>query len=503
MKTIILFSGLIIASTLSYAGCTPSGDQTTYGTGNVWIGYVYGGSSFNQYKGYVNEGSAASPSFDESFGGSSVNYATNGCSIVTDTFSVRYKLTNTFADGDYIFTVGGDDGFRLSLDGGATWSINMWNAQSYTTSTYNVHLNGTYNMVVEYFENFGDNRISFDVSKVCAGSGNPANYGTNNQWIGYVYTGTNFNTYQGYVGEGSSGSPNFDESFGGDNVTYPTSDCSINTNQFSVRYRLKNAFLSGSYTITVGGDDGYRLSLDGGLTYVINQWGDQSYQTTTYTTTLNGTYNMVLEYYENGGANRISFNISGGAVLPVTLTSFKGVFTEKQEVDLSWVTMMEADVDHFEIQRSGNGMDFQDIDSVHSQVTISTNDFKLQYSYEDPKPLPGVSYYRVKLVGKDGSTNQTPVVQITNDMAKGTRIYPTLIQNNMIFVESDKNLRDAKMEFFDISGNKISETNWGMLNGRQNVQVSKSGSLSTGTYIAKLTAAGQNIKTQLVIVQNH
>ncbi|MEJ0080116.1 MAG: hypothetical protein WDM78_03930 [Puia sp.] len=240
MKTILLSFALIIASTMSFAGCIPAGDETTYGTNNVWIGYVYGGIAFNSYKGYVNEGVTASPSFDESFGGASVNYATNGCSVLTDTFSVRYKLTSNFADGDYVFTVGGDDGYRFSLDGGATWSVNMWNTQSYIATTYTVHLNGTYNMIIEYFENFIDNRISFDVVKACTGSGNPAVYGSNNQWIGYVYTGMNFDSYKGYVGEGSALSPNFDESFGGDNVTYGTSDCSINTNQFSVRYRLKS-----------------------------------------------------------------------------------------------------------------------------------------------------------------------------------------------------------------------------------------------------------------------
>jgi len=58
------------------------------------------------------------------------------------------------------------------------------------------------------------------------------------------------------------------------------------------------------------------------------------------------------------------------------------------------------------------------------------------------------------------------------------------------------------MEFFDLSGNKISETNWSSLNGRQVVQVSKAGKLATGTYVARMTANGQNVKSQLVIVQN-
>jgi hypothetical protein len=113
----------------------------------------------------------------------------------------------------------------------------------------------------------------------------------------------------------------------------------------------------------------------------------------------------------------------------------------------------------------------------------------------------GTSFYRVRVVGKDGAINQTPVVQIKAAVS-GTRMYPTVIQNNTLFVESDKNLREAKMEFFDLSGNKISETNWSLLSGRQNVHVSNAGSLPSGTYVARLTANGQPVKSQLVIVQN-
>jgi hypothetical protein len=187
----------------------------------------------------------------------------------------------------------------------------------------------------------------------------------------------------------------------------------------------------------------------------------------------------------------------------ITLTNFKGVFTDQQEVDLNWSTMMEFEVDHFEIQRSGDGMNFQDIDSVESKMKISTNDYQLQYNYKDIHPLMGTSYYRVKVVGKNGNINQTPVVQINNSMAEGTRIYPTLIQNNTIFVETDKNLRGAKIEFFDLTGKKISETNWEILSNRQSAQVSKSGMLPTGTYVARLTANGQNVKNQLVIIKSH
>jgi hypothetical protein len=185
----------------------------------------------------------------------------------------------------------------------------------------------------------------------------------------------------------------------------------------------------------------------------------------------------------------------------LTLKNFKGIFNERQ-VDLSWATMMESGISYYEIQRSGDGVNFFDIDRIESKMTISTNDFQLNYQYADAHPLTGTSFYRVTVVGKDGSIIQTPVVQINNSVIDGTRIYPTVVQSNTLFVESDKNLRDAKMEFFDLSGNKISETNWSSLNGRQTVQVSKSGNLATGPYVARLTANGQNIKSQIVLIQN-
>ena len=46
-------------------------------------------------------------------------------------------------------------------------------------------------------------------------------------------------------------------------------------------------------------------------------------------------------------------------------------------------------------------------------MTISTNDFQLNYQYADAHPLTGTSFYRVKVIGKrriyesdSGCTNQ-------------------------------------------------------------------------------------------------
>lgn len=504
MKTIIFFLALLLTGTSTYAGCPVGAAPTTYGTNNVWIGYVFDGTGFNTYSGYINEGNISSPNFDESFGGSNTNFNTiDGCAVQTETFSVRYKLKQSFTDADYTVVVGADDGYRLSVDGGATWVIDKWVLQSYTSTTQTIHLNGSANLVLEYYENSGDNRISFNITKNCTASGNPLTFGTNNKWIGYIYSGMNFDTYKGYVFEGNAASANFDESFGGDNVSYGTSDCPITTSQFSVRYRLTTTLTPGIYTIVVGADDGYRLSLNGGSTYVINKWNDQGYNATTYTATLSGTQNMVLEYYENGGANRVSFNISGGTILPVTFGGFDADFKDNH-VELVWKTMMEKGIDHYEVERSADGVNFTQIASMPSKTTISTNAYQLIYNFTDENPFSGISFYRIKVVGRDNYTNQSPVVQINNmNQIQGIKIFPTLVEHNTVHVQTDKTLRNARLEFFDLSGKKLSETTWESLSGRQDCSVSKSYRLSAGTYVARLTSNGQPVKNQLLIVPNN
>lgn len=490
------------------ACATAQGNQTTYGTNNVWIGYVYTGQNFNNYQGYVTEGTAASPNFNEGFGGGGVTYNTNGCSITTDNFSVRYRLTQTFANSNYTITVGGDDGFRLSLDGGATWAINMWQDQSYTTSTYTVALNGSYNMVLEYYQNGGANQVSFNITQICTGTGNPATYGTNNVWMGYLYQGENFNLYKGSVTEGTAASPNFNENFGnpgGSNSnTYNTNSCAVTTFQFSARYRLTQVLPAGNYTFTAGGDDGFRLSLDGGTTWVINKWNDQSYTTSTYSTTLTaGSYNTVLEYYDNGGADIVSYS-NTFTLLPVTLTSWSATLQPGDKALLKWTATDAVNFDHFIVQRSTDNETFQDVATVAATTAgDGTNSSAAQaYTYTDQFTYSGDVYYRLEMVDIDGKTSYSTIASLPMQESVAIRIYPTVVENGQLFVQSPTAISQARLELFDMKGQRLQVNDWSSLEGRQQVSVtSNRGRLMAGAYIVRLSDSQSVLAKQIIIVK--
>lgn len=137
-----------------------------------------------------------------------------------------------------------------------------------------------------------------------------------NSWKGYVYTYTGntpaATTYVGSVAEKS----NFDRDVVAGVITGDTSVEANNfcgtapSDKFFVRY-LMNVTLAeaGNYSITVGGDDGYRLYIDNVLVTALNNWADHSY-TSTFTKQVlaAGSHQFKLEYYENGASSRVSFS---------------------------------------------------------------------------------------------------------------------------------------------------------------------------------------------------
>jgi hypothetical protein len=498
MTTILL----MIAQQLDAQTCgSAQGNGTSYGTNNTWIGYVYTGQNFNNYQGYVNEGNTTSPNFNETFGGGA-SYGTNGCSITTTNFSVRYKLKTTLANSSYSITVGGDDGYRFSTDGGSTWTINNWNDHGYTTTNTTVTLSGTYNFVLEFYQNGGASQVSFNITQICSGTGVQTTYGTNNVWIGYLYQGMNFQTFKGTMTEGSTGSPFFDESFGnpgGSNSnSFNTTTCAITTYQFSARYLLTRTLTAGNYTFTIGGDDGYRFSLDGGSTWVINKWNDQSFITATYSSWLAaGTYNMVIEYYQNGGYDRLTFNNTFTS-LPVTVSNWSATLQPGNKALLHWQTTNAVNFDHFVVQRSTDEENFEDI---HTVAAYPDSTAAQQYSYTDQYNYDGDVYYRLKMVDRDGTASYSNVVTLPMHESTAIRIYPTMVENGQVTIETPASINQARLEVYDMNGRRLLAQNWASLQGRQQVSLTGNGHLPPGAYIVRLTNEQTVLAKQIIIVK--
>jgi hypothetical protein len=492
----LLFISLFIIGRL-YAQCPGAqGDQNTYGTNDTWIGYVYDNADFTTYMGYVTEGAPGNMSFSQNFGGDDVMYPVNGCSTRTDNFGVRYKLTENFADDFYSFTIGGDDGYRLSVDGGFTWIIGDWGGHGVTTRSITLHLSGPTNLVLEYFDNGAGNSVFLDFCRVGV---DDTVYGTNNVWRGYVYDNPDLTALRGLVLEGSAANPFFDENFGGNDVMYPTSSCPVETQSMSVRYRLRQTFTNSNVTFLVGGDDGYRFSLDGGANWVIQNWGDHTYMTGSYTATLNGTYDMVLEYFEDGADNRVSFDMNS-VILPIQLVQFSGSLQQEQTL-LTWVTSEASNTDHFIVEKSNDGRQFKSIGQVNAAAGIATAS-GIRFTFTDAASFTGTQYYRLRSVDKEGLNNYSEILTIKNNTAGAARIYPTIVPpNTFLWLQTGKQLENVTITVTDIMGRAVMQQHASVTGGNQTTSFALPWlRMIKGTYVVQVKdATGIQLVQKIVV----
>ncbi len=94
--------------------------------------------------------------------------------------------------------------------------------------------------------------------------------------------------------------------------------------------------------------------------------------------------------------------------LPVELAFFNG-YASRGEVVLEWATHTEKENDHYDIEWSQDGENFEVIGRVAGAGNSS--DYLL-YSFHDTRPRATLSYYRLAQVDFDGTTNYSGIVSV-------------------------------------------------------------------------------------------
>lgn len=194
---------------------------------------------------------------------------------------------------------------------------------------------------------------------------------------------------------------------------------------------------------------------------------------------------------DGGGIDGQGVQDKQTTALPIELLYFRARAGNKAVI-LDWATIGEQDNDFFEIQRSANGVNWQNI----SKITGTGNSTKLLvYQYMDEAPLPGTNYYRLKQTDLDGSFTHSNMVSVN---IKNTRVSVRLAPNpakDFIYISLNHAGIRAKAELFDALGRKqvISFTQKrGQLAG--NV-----GKLAEGMYLLKIYVNNVQIIKKVMI----
>lgn len=174
--------------------------------------------------------------------------------------------------------------------------------------------------------------------------------------------------------------------------------------------------------------------------------------------------------------------------LPVTLISFDA-FRQESQAQLSWATTEETNSDHFEIQRSENSQTWHRIGVLTSSGESTV---RKTYHFEDPAPLGGLNYYRLKMVDKDGTFAYSRIQGVDFSGTSRFSIYPNPATERLFIDNHDK---VKSVTVYNSAGIKLLENKNVTAQG---IDVSR---LSPSQLLLKVTLHDGSIETGKAIIE--
>jgi hypothetical protein len=193
------------------------------------------------------------------------------------------------------------------------------------------------------------------------------------------------------------------------------------------------------------------------------------------------------------------FAIPNQVTLPVELVSFSANLNSNK-VDLKWTTAMEKNVSHFVIEKSTDGVTYNDLSVVFA---FGNSDQLRNYSFTDKNinpAQPGVIYYRLRSVDIDekSTLSEVRVIRIakSNEKAITVLTYPNPVTNELrVTIPNSWQGKKVAYELFDHNGRNIIRSTPGNSSQTETMNVS---SLAPGMYVVKVTCGTETASQKIV-----
>ncbi|HRG68654.1 MAG: T9SS type A sorting domain-containing protein [Saprospiraceae bacterium] len=200
----------------------------------------------------------------------------------------------------------------------------------------------------------------------------------------------------------------------------------------------------------------------------------------------------------DGGPNGNGTVVVCGAVLPVKLLSFTGEATSKGN-SLKWLASSDQLFSHFELERSKTtSARFQSITKIEAKKGSTGNGSEIvEYNYFDPETSLN-SYYRLKMLEKDGSFNYSKIISIQNKdkgfTGKRFVIYPNPV-SDILQIQNEVDIKLGLLEcrIYDICGQLMASIPFSVDKSGTNLYFDIS-LLSQGVYFVDILSGDQSIE---------
>jgi len=199
-------------------------------------------------------------------------------------------------------------------------------------------------------------------------------------------------------------------------------------------------------------------------------------------------------YFDNGTGWNTSTTIDP---LPVTLTTFSAII-EQGFTQLNWSTASEINNAYFTIERSQDGVHFEDLLTKEGSGTSFT---KNNYTAYDKNPLPGTSYYRLKQTDFNGRS-ETFYVSAINNAIQGefsiSSVSPTNFTDNATLYYKMPAEGAAQLVVRDLRGRIVKDEQVASLGGDNKYEIDNTSGWMPGVYIATVYYDGRESYIKLI-----
>jgi len=193
-------------------------------------------------------------------------------------------------------------------------------------------------------------------------------------------------------------------------------------------------------------------------------------------------------------------NQDASALLPSTLTAFRGEIAGPKHVRLSWDVAREENSSHYEIQRSNNAQDWIAIKAVPA---IGNSETALTYDFNDLDPYGPRQFYRLKMVDTDDSYEYSGIViiELSNEGDREVNVFPNPIAkdaNLSIQLRGDWSAnQDITADLYDAQGRLLMKRS-GLAGGTSSLALPEG--LNGGMYLLRVQQ-GQHTADQRILIK--
>ena len=165
------------------------------------------------------------------------------------------------------------------------------------------------------------------------------------------------------------------------------------------------------------------------------------------------------------------------SIVPLKLIVFTGNKIGN-DIKLQWKVLNELNIQTYTIQRSTNGTTFENIGIVNA---INNGSKENDYSFLDTKANNTTVYYKLLINEKNGVTQHSWIVSLTNKVVDQIKVYPVPVKNAVTIQFTQAEIKTQNIQITEVNGkvvyNKMHILSIG--NNALNIDMS---SFAAGTY---------------------